>query len=357
MVNKVIADNIFCGISEVCPARETKSNPLIISEGVNFLTLIAGYEAGDRICHSSVGADHEALIRVDPKNCGHAPFSFNECGVKESRTERWRRKRKAFQASKVGGATYNGQQESTTFGSGWRTQVVSSRIHRQENHMNNVADAPVRLAGRTLAEKRHVCAFFNSREEQNKILMPFLKEGIDRGEKILRIMDRRLRDEYLSAYTAGGIDVQAAEQNGQLEIRHWHETYLKEGCFDCDSMIRLLEEGLEQNREKYGLTRAIGNMEWALEPASGVNGIVEYEIKLNQVVTKYPDPLVCCYDLNRHSASVVMDILRTHPMVIVGGVLQENPLYVPPEELLQELRERKNERQGNSGRMAEQHIQ
>ncbi|HLG99594.1 MAG TPA: MEDS domain-containing protein [Bryobacteraceae bacterium] len=222
--------------------------------------------------------------------------------------------------------------------------------------MNSSAEAPVRLAGRTLTQKRHVCAFFNSREEQNKILMPFLKEGIERGEKILRIMDRRLRNEYLDAYTAGGIDVQAAEASGQLEVRHWHDTYLQGGQFDGDSMIRLLEEGLQENRKKYGITRAVGNMEWALEPVPGVNDIVEYEIKVNQVASNYPDALVCVYDLNRHGASVVMDILRTHPMVIVGGVLQENPLYVPPEELLEELRQRKTQGSGNAGRAGERQI-
>jgi hypothetical protein len=35
-----------------------------------------------------------------------------------------------------------------------------------------------------------------------------------------------------------------------------------------------------------------------------------------------------------------MDILRTHPMVILGGVLQKNPFFVPPAEFLVELRER-----------------
>jgi len=39
-------------------------------------------------------------------------------------------------------------------------------------------------------------------------------------------------------------------------------------------------------------------------------------------------------------ANVVMDILRTHPMVIIGGILQENPFFVPPDEFLRELRER-----------------
>ena len=39
-----------------------------------------------------------------------------------------------------------------------------------------------------------------------------------------------------------------------------------------------------------------------------------------------------------------MDILRTHPMVIIGGILQENAFFVPPDEFLEELRERKARR-------------
>jgi hypothetical protein len=35
-----------------------------------------------------------------------------------------------------------------------------------------------------------------------------------------------------------------------------------------------------------------------------------------------------------------MDIMRTHPMVIVGGVMRENPFFVPPDAFLRELRER-----------------
>ena len=37
-----------------------------------------------------------------------------------------------------------------------------------------------------------------------------------------------------------------------------------------------------------------------------------------------------------------MDILRTHPMVIVGGILQENPFFVAPDEFLREWRERRD---------------
>jgi hypothetical protein len=33
--------------------------------------------------------------------------------------------------------------------------------------------------------------------------------------------------------------------------------------------------------------------------------------------------------------------MRTHPMIIIGGILQENPFYVPPDEFMQELRKRR----------------
>jgi hypothetical protein len=55
--------------------------------------------------------------------------------------------------------------------------------------------------------------------------------------------------------------------------------------------------------------------------------------------------------LHQFGAEVVMDIMRTHPMVVIGGILQENPFFVPPGEMLRELRERhggKGERTGDA---------
>jgi hypothetical protein len=81
-------------------------------------------------------------------------------------------------------------------------------------------------------------------------------------------------------------------------------------------------------------------MEWALQDLPGVHDIVEYETRLNHVLPKYDDVVVCTYDITKFSASVVMDILRTHPQVIIGGVLQQNPFWVSPDEFLKELRDR-----------------
>jgi hypothetical protein len=201
--------------------------------------------------------------------------------------------------------------------------------------------APIRLAGRTLKEHRHICAFFHSKEERNKVLMPFFKEGFDRGEKLFHVVDARHKDEHLCACQESGIDLETCQRTGQLQVLSWEDAYLKDGYFDGDRMVQMLKDVLESNRASGTPMRLMGHMEWALETVPGVTDIVEYETKLNLVSPNYPDPIVCVYDLNRHSGGVVMDILRTHPMVIIGGVLQENPLYIPPAEFLVELQQRK----------------
>jgi hypothetical protein len=44
----------------------------------------------------------------------------------------------------------------------------------------------------------------------------------------------------------------------------------------------------------------------------------------------------------------VIDITRTHPTIIIGGILQQNPFFVPPEEFLKEIRERRGVRSAAS---------
>ena len=64
--------------------------------------------------------------------------------------------------------------------------------------------------------------------------------------------------------------------------------------------------------------------------------------RLNHFLPNYNDVVVCTYDLSKFSAPVVMDIMRTHPQVIVGGLLQTNPFYVPPDQFLAELSQRRH---------------
>ena len=200
----------------------------------------------------------------------------------------------------------------------------------------------VHFAGGDLGGQRHICAFFNSIDEEHRVLRSFIKEGLDRGEKAFHVVDPELREKHLKLLAGAGINVPRAIDTGQLEVRRWQDAYLRGDHFDQNAMLALIEEVLQSaDTDGYPLTRLLAHMEWALLDKPGVDDLVEYEARLNYVLPKYNDPVICTYDLSKFSASVTMDILRTHPVVIIGGILQENPFFVPPDQFLLEMKERR----------------
>jgi len=202
---------------------------------------------------------------------------------------------------------------------------------------------PIRLAGSVLDRQRHVCAFFHSREEEYRVLLPFIKDGFDRGEKAFQIVDAKLREEHLKRLTTAGINVVSAEESGQFELVNWDDTYLKDGHFDSERLLALVQDVLENGMQQgFPLTRIVGHMEWALEERPGVDELLIYETGLNSIPQVYKkNPLICVYDLAKFGGDIVVDVMRTHPMVIIGGILQENPFFVPPDEFLRDIRERR----------------
>jgi len=213
------------------------------------------------------------------------------------------------------------------------------------------SDRSVQFAGGTLGRQRHICAFFNSIDEEHRVLRSFIRDGLDGGEKGFHIVDPELRDEHLKWLAEAGINVERATATGQLEVRPWQEAYLRGDRFNQDAMLALLEEVLQSGAAAgYPLTRLLAHMEWALLDKPGIDDLVEYETRLNYVLPKYDDPVICTYDLSKFGSSVAMDVMRTHPVAIIGGVLQENPFFVPPDQFLLEIRERRSVRK--SARLA-----
>jgi hypothetical protein len=124
-------------------------------------------------------------------------------------------------------------------------------------------------------------------------LLPFIKEGIERKEKAFHIVDPRQRENHLERLRNAGIETDVIQKTGQLEVKRWEDAYLREGHFDQDAMLALIEEVLQSGpRQGFPLTRLVAHMEWALEDFPGVNDLVEYETRLNYILPKYKDPVI-----------------------------------------------------------------
>ena len=92
-----------------------------------------------------------------------------------------------------------------------------------------------RLSVWMLDRYRHVCAFVNGRDEEHRILDPFVTDGLTRGEKALYLIDAAERANLVRRLGRRGLDMSALLSQRQCDVRTWTETYLRGGRFDQEA--------------------------------------------------------------------------------------------------------------------------
>jgi hypothetical protein len=200
---------------------------------------------------------------------------------------------------------------------------------------------PIPFAGGILDRYRHACAFLDGPDEEQMVMAPFIREGLERGERAVHIVDPARRADYVRRLEEEGIDVAAAEARGQFDLYTWEETHFRTGRFDRDDILALIDDALKESATRgFPRTRLVGHAVHPGEGRLGIDDWVEYEARVNDIVPEYRDPVICIYDASKFRGGEVMDILRIHPMVIIRGLLRENPFFVPPDEFLHELHAR-----------------
>ena len=205
--------------------------------------------------------------------------------------------------------------------------------------------APISLAGSQLGEVRHICAFFSNDDEEYRVLLPFIKDGFEAGDKAVHVINPEQRQEHLQRLATAGIDSFAVQQSGQLEIQNNAEIYLQDGYFDQNRMLKAFEKMASGNATGgFPLSRIVCRMDWAIGDPSRIENVIEFESRVNNLWRRHDDAVICTYHLGKFGGDAIIDILRTHPMVIIGGILQHNPFFAPPEEFLREYRERRTGR-------------
>jgi hypothetical protein len=204
----------------------------------------------------------------------------------------------------------------------------------------------ISLAGSQLGAIRHVCAFFANDDEEYRVLLPFIREGLFSGEKAVQVINPEARQDHLRRLADAGIDSTAHEQKGQLQIHINTEVYLRDGRFDPDRMLDAFEGMAMSARsaEGFSMSRIVCRMDWASGDQSHVEDVIEFESRVNDVWRRYDDAVICTYNLSKLSGDAVIDIMRTHPLVIIGGHLQQNPFFTAPEEFVPQYRKRRAER-------------
>jgi hypothetical protein len=189
------------------------------------------------------------------------------------------------------------------------------------------------LAGVELTPGDHVCALFFGRQERDAIVIPYLEAGLIAGEKCTCIVEPPPLDA-LAARLGDDREIESYVASQQLELRRPVDVFLQTLPFTTESMIEWWEEAVGEAAVSglYEFGRTTGEMppEWQAIPRAEW---FRYEAELNRFLLRYPQFIVCLYDLERFGGGFMIDLLRTHPKLLIGGLLLENPHWIAPSAL------------------------
>lgn len=179
----------------------------------------------------------------------------------------------------------------------------------------------------------HIGHFYQTAEERTKVIVSFLRAGLEAGDKCVYFMNPGPIQEIKKGLADAAVNVEEVMASGQLTI--------DEGKSDPEGMQDALGSALSEIDGVYPLLRWGGDMTWALKKLPTTEKLMEWETHCN-VIESPPAVFLCQYDLTTFGGNVVMDALRTHPICIVNNVIHQNPYYEEPEVFLEELRRRES---------------
>jgi len=179
----------------------------------------------------------------------------------------------------------------------------------------------------------HYCALYSGPGERDRLLYPFLQEGLRQGDKCLCLIDD-VEPGLVRDRAVGRPGPEYSRRSEQLDVERASDAYLPSGGeFRVEDMMRFLAESVDAATEDgFDLLRAAGEMSWVLTGPPGWDDLFRYESALNHVVDEMPAILVCLYDLQKFGADMLVEVLYTHPKVLLDRTVIDNPHYLPPTE-------------------------
>jgi len=198
-------------------------------------------------------------------------------------------------------------------------------------------EAPPTFGEQVFKKYFHACAFFRSREEEYRIMARFVSEALGEGQRVTYLVAPEHLARHKQRLEQAGLDL---GQNGALlDVQSWGGGPISDGSFDIDRLLAMLEALFEDGRRAgFPRQRVFGQADWMYDHVPAPEVLLEYEARGNDIIARMKQPAMCCYQLDRMDARTMMDLLRAHPLAVVGGALYENPFYTPPAQMLAELR-------------------
>ena len=182
----------------------------------------------------------------------------------------------------------------------------------------------------------HIAGLYETEEERDEILTGFLSVDITAGDMQMYCPVEQTDEELSEKIEKVCPSCKSKLKDHEyFSVSSAKDLYYPDGVFSPFAM----DEGLGdfyKDSQKNGKRniRATAEMVWALEAIPGIEHLMAYEARSNYFIPGKPWISICLYNTSKFSGSIIMNVLKTHPYTITGGVLMQNPFFEDPEKWL-----------------------
>ena len=180
----------------------------------------------------------------------------------------------------------------------------------------------------------HICGLYSGQRQRDQVVIPFLEAGLTAGDKCICVVDETDPAKIFKKLGRSGATSASAPAK-QLDVIRAADLYLRSGRFCADEIIGAWKAAVADAMYdgRFDLVRAVET--WSRrDVVPDTQELLLLESEMNRYLPLYPQVVVCLYDIDRFGAGIIVDLLKTHPRMLVSGMLIENPYFLTPDELL-----------------------
>lgn len=198
----------------------------------------------------------------------------------------------------------------------------------------------------------HICQLYSKVTEIPGVTARLMKVGLGASEKCLfaaapaQIKD--FKEELLKLH----VDLDQLIESGQLVLYEERDMFLANGKrFDPYFLLSSHQTFIAQAlREGWKAVRISIDMTWLAKDIATPEQVLKYEAASDAVFTFQNAPIIALihYDHGKLLPSLIVELLKLHPISVVGKYIRRNPYYLNSEQyMLKILRINRDKRKGN----------
>jgi hypothetical protein len=180
------------------------------------------------------------------------------------------------------------------------------------------------VPGIRLGPSHHVGGLFQTPRERDRVLIPYFQTALRAGQACFIALDTADPGRILCALGSRE-ELTEWTSTGQLVIKGAASATTSPDGMTVLQMQAIWDSTLAaaQDLRAHGPVRVGGEAAWWMT-GTAADTLVQYESEMNGLLPAGVG-MLCLYDLNHFRAEAVLDVLRTHPFMLVGGLVIDNP--------------------------------